>query len=990
MRLRPEPWGRMREVQFGILGPLQVRTSSGEDVAVGGPRPRALLTMLLLQAGRVVSVDALVDGQYGEDLPADAANAVQAQVSRLRRALPPGTIEFAGGGYRVVAEPDDVDALRFTRLAATGRHLVRNVRAADAAAVLREALAMWRGPALPDLPPGPETTRLDGLRLDAQEDLAEAELALPGGTTVATLEALAAEHPLREHLRGLLMRALHAAGRPAEALEEYEKVRRLLRAELGADPSPELADVHTAILRAEHPAPPRRRTAPAQLTSFVGRAAELDRLAALDATRLVTILGPGGMGKTRLAAEYVAGDGCWVELAPLGPSADRDAVATAVLAALGARDSPTGPTSPLDRLVVVLGEQQDVLLVLDNCEQVVGAAAAVVRDVLAACPGVRVVATSREPLAITGETLLPLAPLPDAVRLFAERAAAVRPGFVVESTNAATVETICADLDGLPLAIELAAARLRQFGVDTLARRLSEHDRFRVLSRGDPTADARHRTLEAVVAWSWDLLGDEEQTLARRFAIFAGGAPAEAVEPVCGVPEDVLDDLVDRSLVETDGERYRMLETVRLFCLARLDEAGEHEATAAAHARYHLGLAREADPELRRAEQLQWLARLEAEDGNLTAALGWSARHDRPTAFALVAALAAYWWLSGRHSRPGPVAASLLREGEPPDGMEEEYAAVVAHAVPRAAPEHWERGEAIMRTHGRALRHPFGAALWGMAAGPPADEPDPRLIGTDPWSIALDRLSSALLDLLHGRPSDTRLVAARDAFGELGERWGGAQALDWLALTASRRGEWARAHELWSEALRLQDELGALDECAEVLCHRAMGLLRRGDVDAAAADVAHARDLWTAAGRSPLPAEEHLAEAEIAMARGDDTAARAALAGAGEGAAALTARGRVAEDPEEARRFHTEAMKAAPPLASARADALEGLASTVAPERAAFLLGVAVALRGTTVAGDPHVARVAARARDALGPDAFSAAWSRGAALPRAEALTTL
>ncbi|WP_428500653.1 BTAD domain-containing putative transcriptional regulator [Pseudonocardia sp.] len=980
-------------MQFGILGPLQVRTDAGEDVAVGGPRPRALLAMLLLQAGRVVGVDALVDGQYGDDLPTDAANAVQAQVSRLRRALPPGTIEFTGGGYRIVAEPDDVDALLFARLAAAGRRLLRSGAPADAAAALRDALALWRGPAVPDLPPGPDATRLDELRLDAREDLAEAELALPGGIPVATLQQLAAEHPLRERLRGLLMRALHAAGRPAEALEEYEKVRRLLRAELGADPSPQLAEVHTSILRAEHPAPPRRRRAPAQLTSFVGRAAELDRLAALDATRLVTIVGPGGMGKTRLAAEHAARDGCWVDLAPLGPSAGRDAVAATVLAALGVRDSPTATATatgaPLDRLVAALVDQ-DLLLVLDNCEQVVAAAATLAREVLTACPGTRIVATSREPLGLTGETLLPLGPLPDAVRLFAERAAAVRPGFVVDDDNRAAVQAVCADLDGLPLAIELAAARLRQFGVDTLARKLSEHDRFRVLSRGDPTADARHRTLEAVVAWSWDLLDVAEQTLARRFAIFVGGAPAEAVEPVCGVPGDVLDDLVDRSLVETDGERYRMLETVRLFCLARLDDAGERETTAAAHARYHLALAREADPQLRRADQLRWLARLSAEDANTTAALRWSATHDRPTAFALVAALAAYWWLSGRHSRSGPVAAELL-DGEPPAGMDEEYAAVVAHAVPRAAPEHWARGETIMRTPGRSLRHPFGVALWGMAAGPPDDRgPGPRILGTDAWSLALERFSRGLLAVLDGRPAEAEpeLTAARDAFGELGERWGGAQALDWLALVASRRGEWTRAHELWSEALRLQEELGALDECAEVLCHRAMGLLRRGETTAAAADVAHARGLWTAAGRNPLPEQAHLASAEIAIARGDAGAARAALAGAGRGPAALTARGRVADDPAEARRLHEAALAASHLSAAARADALEGLAATD-PERAPFLLGVAVALRGTAVAGDPHVARVAATARDTLGPDAFSAAWARGAALPRDEALRT-
>lgn len=987
-------------MQFGILGPLQVRTPEGEEVAVGGPRPRALLTMLLLRAGRVVPVEALVDGQYGDDPPAGAANAVQAQVSRLRRALPPGTIEFTGGGYRVVADPDDVDALRFARLAAEGRRLLRSGRTAEAAAVLRAALALWRGPAVPDLPPGPDPTRLDGLHLDTREDLAEAELALPGGTSVATLAALAAEHPMREHLRGLLMRALHAAGRPAEALEEYEKVRRLLRTELGADPSPELAEVHAAILRAEHPAPRRRRRVPAQLTSFVGRRVELDRLAALGDARLVTILGPGGMGKTRLAAEHAARTGapvCWVELAPLGPTDDGEAVAAAVLAALGVRDSPTGSDGPLDRLVTALAGQE-VLLVLDNCEQVVGGAGAVARTVLTACPRVRVLATSREPLGLTGETLLPLGPLPDAVRLFAERAAAVRPGFVVDDGNAATVEAICADLDGLPLAVELAAARLRTFGVDTLARKLSDDDRFRVLSRGDPTADARHRTLAAVVAWSWDLLGAEEQTLARRFAIFAGGAPAEAVEPVCGVGEDVLADLVDRSLVETDGERYRMLETVRLFCLARLEEAGERDAVAAAHARHHLALAREADPQLRGADQLRWLARLSAEDANLTAALRWSATHDRPTAFALVAALAAYWWLSGRHSRPGPVAAELLA-AEVPEGMAEEYVAVVAHAVPRAAPEHWARGEAIMRTHGRELRYPFGAALWGMVAGPPdSSDPDPRLLGSDAWSRALDRLSRALLALLDGRPAEAEpeLSAAREAFGALGERWGGAQALDWSALIASRRGEWTRAHELWAAALRLHEELGALDECAEVLCHRAASLLRHGELDAATADVAHARELWAAAGRTPLPDEALLSSAEIALARGQVAAAREALAGAGSGHAVLTARGRVAAaagEADEARRLHAAALAAAPPLAAARADVVEGVAGAALldpgpdPERAAFLLGVAVALRGTAVVGDRHVVGTAAAARNLLGPDAFSAAYARGAALPREEAL---
>ncbi|WP_329091869.1 BTAD domain-containing putative transcriptional regulator [Streptosporangium sp. NBC_01469] len=1034
-------------MRFGVLGPLEVRSPTGEEISVGGPRPRALLVMLLLDAGRAVGVQRLIDGQYGDDPPAGAANAVQAQVSRLRRSLPGEVIEFHGTGYRLVADPDDVDAHRFERLAREGRRLLAAGRHAVAAGPLREALALWRGPALADLPFGrARAARLEELRLSATEDLAEAESALPEGgsaasavsaVSVAELQRLVAAHPLRERLRGQLMLALRAAGRQAEALAVFEEARRLLAEELGVDPSPELAAIHLAVLRAERPAPPPRRRPAAQLTSFVGRERELERIDALRDSRLITITGPGGTGKTRLAIE-AAGRGrrevCFVDLSPAGGG---DQVARAVFGALGLREPGFHAPRPADlveHLVAALAGQE-LLLVLDNCEHVNAAAATLARRLLGECPGLAVLATGREPLGITGETLVPLAPLetppPDsppsvalacpAVRLFADRAAAVRPGFEVRWANVETVIRICAALDGLPLAIELAAARLRSFTVEEIATRLAEHGRFRLLSRGDPTAAARHRTLRAVVEWSWDLLSPGEQVLARRFSVFAGSASLEAAEAVCEVEDaaGLLADLVDRSLVETDGDRYRMLDTIRLFCAERLAEAGEEDRLRGGHARHFLDLARRADPHLRRAEQLRWLARLSSEHANLTAALRWAVRGDRETGLRLVAALAAYWWLGGRRGDAGEAAAELLAvTGRPLAGLEEEYVMCVAHAVPRALPEHWERAEAIMWSRDRPLRHPFAAALWGMSAGPPEPAPPAgpetdRLFGSDPWSLALVGLSRALLKVLDGDPAggERELEEVLARFRSLGERWGTAQGLDWLALVASWRGEWARASGLWREALELLEELGALEETADVLGRRAEALVREGDLAAAAADHRRAGELARKAGAPGVPAATHLGLGEIARLEGDRTEARhridLALREAETGAfgaesaraRALTALGRLAEaegDLAGALLHHRQAQARArrSPLAVDLADAVEGRAGAALLEgtgtRAALLLGMAVALRGTAVAGDRDVAGVAAGARDLVGAEVFASAYARGAAMRHDEVLAAL
>ncbi|WP_242454223.1 BTAD domain-containing putative transcriptional regulator [Bailinhaonella thermotolerans] len=985
---------------------MEVRGDDGGLISVGGSRARGLLVMLAAEAGRVVSLERLGEGQYGglDDVPADVANAVQAQVSRLRRRLPAGVISFEGGGYRLAIDPDRVDAHRFERLAGEGRRALSAGRHAEARALLGEALALWRGEALADLGDAPyarnRRVRLEELRLGAIEDRAEAALAAGETGAAGELRELVAAHPLRERARGLLMRALHAEGRAGEALAEYEHARRLLAEELGADPSPELAGVHLEILRGE--ARPRPAAVPAPLTRLVGRDRELAHVLGLEGARLVTITGPGGIGKTRLAVEAARryGDACFVDLSPVeevpaaGP-ADANAVAHAALVALGVREGGLrGPGAavpdPVERVTRALAERE-LTLVLDNCEHVIGAAAALVRRVLAACPAVRVLATSREPLGITGEVLVPLPPLevppPDAeparalaspaVRLFLERAAAsgltIDPAAVDSGTaDPGTVDAvarICAALEGVPLAIELAAVRLRAFTPQELARRLAEHDLFRVLSRGDRTAAARHRTLRAAIAWSWDLLGERERAVARRFTVFAGGATLEAAEHVCALrdepaagpeaaspapampdpapaghgpvesldPEDVADllaDLVDKSLIEVEGGGYRMLSTIRLFCAERLAEAGEEDRARRVHAGWFLALAQRTDPSLRRAGQVAALDLLRADHANLQAALRWAVRADPALALRLTAALAAYWWLSGRAAEAASQAPALLAAvdtrgpralaqgpgdaagprpqaepgipGEPgmpyagsgtpgPDPgpgpgaapltadewarTREGYVAAAAFAITKASPGQHARAEEIMRSLEGPLRHPFVAALWGMNAGPMGPEELRRqltLFADDTWNLALMRLGDGLLALLNGEPEtgERALSEALGGFRELEERWGVAQALDGLAVLATLRGEWARASGLREEALRLLDRLGALDEMVDVAWRWGDALVREGDLDAAADRYGRAAGLARRAGMPGVPAPVHLGLGRIARIRGDLAEAR--------------------------------------------------------------------------------------------------------------------
>jgi len=890
---------------FGILGAVEARRADGSAVALGGPRVRALLALLVLDAGRMVGTERLVDGLYGEHPPAGA-------VSRLRRAFGPdgGLLEFTAAGYRLAVDPETADLHRFTRLARAGHDAL----AADpetAAAQLDEALALWRGPALADVSDAPfapaQAARLADLRLNAQEDRAEARLALGRHhDLVPELRELAAAEPLRERLHGLLIRALHADGRSAEALAAYEALRRTLAAELGADPSPALAALHLAILRAGARtsggspkvlgAPAVR--VPARLTSFVGRDEELAQVGKLLAAgRLVTLLGPGGTGKTRLAMEAGArmeGEVCFVDLAPV-----TGAVGRTVLTALGVRESGflPGPgeaaADTMERLTAALAERR-ILIILDNCEHVVAEAAALAARMLAACPDLRILATSREALAITGEALCPLRPLalPEdgaevaaspAVRLFEDRAAAADPGFQVNKDNAALVREVCEALDGLPLALELAAARLRTLPLAEVAARLGTAERFRLLSRGDRTAAPRHRTLRAVVEWSWELLSDAERDLAAKLTVFAGGTTLESAARVCGLDpaeaDELLTDLTDKSLLQAVGGRYRMLVTIRAYCAERLGEQ-ERERLRRAHAEYFAELAERAEPELYGGGQIEWLERLAAENADLQAALRWAVPAAPDLAYRLVGALSWYWWLRGQRGEGAEQAAELLESGPLP-GYDEEYVlgtvkAVSAGAGPAGT---WlDRAAPVMARIEGPLRHLCLTVQWSVTGGPGRVDPAAHLrqVGPEPWSQGVRALGEGFLGMFGGDPveAQARFTEAYERFEAVGDRWGMANCLDPLAVFASWRGEAVKARALLDQAVGLVEEMGGQEELADLLTRRAGDLLWAGDGDAARADAQRARALYRRAGATAKLVSVGGLFGDIARRTGDRVTAR--------------------------------------------------------------------------------------------------------------------
>ncbi|MEV6166557.1 BTAD domain-containing putative transcriptional regulator [Streptomyces sp. NPDC052052] len=938
-------------MRYCILGTTQALRTDGETVPVGGARLRALLTVLALRPGRTVPAAVLVDEVWDGDPPADAVGALQALVGRLRRALGHAAVTSAESGYRLAAEPDAVDLYRFERLAGEGARALEEGDPAKAQAVLDDALALWRGPALSDLPDrGAVAARWEARHLDARRGRLAAALALGRvDETLPELVALCVEHPLDEPLQALRLRALRDAGRTAQALAAYDEVRTLLADRLGTDPGPELRSLHAELLHqapdrpvaAAEPVPAARTRAPAvpqgnlraRLTSFVGREGDIEALHEdLSHARLVTLLGPGGAGKTRLsqeAAESVAAawpDGVW--LAELAPVDDPEAVPQAVLTALGARETVLrgagaeelrvaegNAGDPLVRLTEYCSRRR-MLLLLDNCEHVVGAAATLADHLLAHCPELTVLATSREPLGVPGEFVRPVEPLPDpmALRLFTDRGAAARPGFRAdadEETAAAAAE-ICRRLDGLPLAIELAAARLRMLTPRQIADRLD--DRFRLLTSGARTVLPRQQTLRAVVDWSWDLLDDSERAVLRRLSVFAGGCTLASAEAVCtdeprGVPEvaGLLGSLVDKSLVVAapadDGEmRYRLLETVGEYAAERLDEAAERDAVERRHLVHFRELARTADPELRGAGQRAAIDLLQREYENLRTALRRAvAARDEQEALCLVLSLCWYWQMRDLRTdalhwadmaaalgpdpfagpaEPAPSLHERCTDAPPPMSPEllqeaRRQVALVQLVSMDHSQDVWtdERGMARLRViadtyhagQPQTCRTP--ASLWFFAVLLTGGTDDLRELLNETVSASRElgyawELAGALqmrANVLANR-SEWAGDARRDAdesleiFVRLGDDWGVAEALSSRGEANEKRGDYPRAAEDYRAAIGYAERLGAPSQVSVLRARYASALTELGRGDEGEAILRELLATGRRAGHEAMPA----------------------------------------------------------------------------------------------------------------------------------------
>jgi len=665
--------------EFRVLGPVEA-VRNDQPLRLGGHRQRALLALLLLDPGRPVSSDRLIDELWHGTPPAGAEKTLRVYVSRLRSALGEDGIFARPPGYVLELQPERLDAQRFQTLVREGRDARARGAAGLAAERLRAALALWHGRALADVADGGvlalEAQRLDNLRLTCLEERIEAELSLGRhAELVPELERLLAEEPLRERLWRQLVIALYRCERQADALTAYRRARAFLSEELGLDPGDELRALERAVLRHEiaHASPAQERhNLPARLTSFFGRDKELAELESLlREHRLVTLTGVGGVGKTRLALEEAARQvGTWaggVWLADLTAHSDPKLVPTAIARMLGVTERPD--VSALDGLVDHL-RAEELLLVLDNCEHLVEACGELVHTVLRACRHIRVLATSRIALGVPGEVDHVVEPLPTptddvpadeveafaSVQLFLERGRAVRRDLAAGGAGVTTVARICRELDGLPLAIELAAARARVLSIDEIAARLG--DRFRFLRSWRRLADPRHQTLRAAIDWSYELLSEDERALLGCLSVFVGGFSLAAVAAVCLDGDDaraleLIHSLVESSLVVAEDRRgatrYRLLETIREYAGERLDRSGAAESVRRSHAEHFLELARRTRPDGEdvASRKQEGLAALDTERDNLHAAVQRTLATKSGLALRLTAELWHYWLVRG-------------------------------------------------------------------------------------------------------------------------------------------------------------------------------------------------------------------------------------------------------------------------------------------------------------------------------------------------------
>ncbi|WP_205669226.1 BTAD domain-containing putative transcriptional regulator [Amycolatopsis suaedae] len=1030
-------------MRFGVLGPLAVWTSAGVPVEVSATKLRSLLAVLLVRAGRFVPTDLLIEQVWGERLPGNPRATLQNKVWQLRRKLDaaePGAGDLIGyqqDGYLLRAEPGAVDADLFSTL--TGRaRATADPRAR--AALFAEAMALWRGEPYADVGDlecaRPVVAQLAEQRIGAVEDHARARLDLGEHVQLAMeLADAAARHPLREGLQAVYLLALYRSGRQGEALHAYARLSDRLRGELGTDPGRELVELHRAMLEQSPALDAAPGNLPVPLTELVGRAGDVEAVSALVRTRrVVTLTGTGGVGKTRLAlaaADRLRDafpDGIFlVPLVNVAPGAPVAAVADAVAATLGIRDgiasARTGQaTAAADRLVEVVRGRR-MLLVLDNCEHVVEAAAELADVLLRSAAGPHVLLTSQEPLRLTGEHVYYAEPLaePGAVELFVARAAAASPGFALESGNAAAVANICRRLDGIPLALELAATQVRGMGVHQLARGLDDH----LLTAGRRGAPRRQRTLRATVDWSWELLSDVERAVLRRLAVHVDGCALAAAEATCAGDDvepaavvGLLARLVDRSLViVTEGPRYRLLAPVTAYCAERLRAAGEFDETRRRHSRYYLELAEEAEPHLRGHGQRQWLRTLDTENANLRAALE-TFRHEDTAApvLRLVTALSWYWVLSGRLREGGrALAAAHAHPGPAPHGLRAQASAwhsgirlmlgeQPAVAVGEIADTEVDAGLARARWFRGAALYSFGDL--GASEAEVSRALDMfRSLG-DSWGVAAALWTRGFFSVLKGDLATLRRDCERsdELFREAGDRWGRMQATASLAELAELAGDYARAGRWHRDGLRTAEELGLWAEVPAKLVGLGRAAMFTGDFSRARKAFERAERL--AAEQSnrfwEILAEENLGS--LARREGDLDTARTRLRGALKSyqqiahepgvvntLAELGFTARLRGDAAEATACHVAGFERARDLGNHRsaALALEGLAGAQLaaghPVRAARLLGTAAALRdsaGAPVPGPhrPDVDRITAAVRDRLGAETFAAESGAGRA----------
>ncbi|MFB6615017.1 BTAD domain-containing putative transcriptional regulator [Streptomyces sp. NPDC056367] len=985
-------------MELRLLGPLELLDHDHQPVALPGGRARTVLAVLALHEGRAVSAERLVGAAWGDAAPATARAQLQALVSSLRRALSAGgavqqPLQTQPGGYALSTRVLRCDLWQFTEQVERGREAAGQ-RPAEGVRRLRAALALWRGTAFDGLPSPvleAEASRLGEVRLGVLEECLDAELRLaPRPDLIAELRALVAAHPLREPAHRLLMLGLHRAGRHAEALTAFDDARQALVAELGVDPGPALADLRQRILTrdpalpAAEPAPPRASSAvpgPVRVALF-GRDDDLAATAALVAgRRLVTLVGPPGVGKTQLAlvvAARAAGpgtpDGVWT--VELDNVTRPDLVPAAVAAALGV---PAGPGRPLvDTLTAALADLR-ALLVLDNCEHVLDACARLAGLLTTRCPGLHVLATSREPLAVPGEAVRQVEPLsvpagdaPEdlggsaAGQMFLDRAAALAPGLEVTPDTAPHIARICRAVEGLPLALELVAAQLRLLSVAELADRIDRQPDL--LARRRSTPD-RHRSLHAAIDWSHRLLTDDERHVFARLSVFAGGftsdAAAAVVSPTTAPADDavaavwetetVLRDLVERSLVVPapaggHATRYRLLEPVREFAARRLRALGEERTSRARHAAHYCARAVEVtlDGTGRTAgKTFELKQQLRQELANLRAALDWSLDGSDPEVGMTLVGAVSWLWV-----------------GLPGEGKE------------------W-----VQR------------ALARLGDAPPAARPR-ALLAAGLVSHSTDVADSAEL-----------LARAASLAEECGDPGTQLEALAQLSIARCLQGRCAEAVQLGEEVLAAVVLYGSEFQAARARIPAGLARCGLGDISRAAEHLARAEDVFLRYGARDDLAMTRWAQAEVAFYAGEPARAAQLSAAAlhdtdtgddlfatacrhAQHARDLYAAGEARRGVDHLRLALRHCldeglwMPAVDALFTAAGIAAEG----TAPERAVTLLAAATALRASTGREPtpvelPRLAQLDRRLRERTTQERYRTAHEAGAAMPAEQAV---